>query len=72
MGFVGENKTLRGVRPNKIRQYHASCEWVFTTIVSLVSLWYQTISEEALRAVVGLTTSLDVWKARSNTYSQDS
>jgi hypothetical protein len=72
MGFVGENKTLRGAGPYKIRQYHANCEWVFTTKVSLVSLWYQTISEEALGTVVGLTTSLDVWKARSNAYSQDS
>jgi hypothetical protein len=39
----------------------------------LVKAWITaTISEEALGTVVGLTTSLDVWKALSNAYSQDS
>ncbi|GMY19468.1 UBN2_3 domain-containing protein, partial [Fagus crenata] len=39
----------------------------------LIKAWITaTISEEALGTVVGLTTSLDVWKALSNTYSQDS
>ena len=32
----------------------------------------ETISEEALETVVGLTISLDVWKALSNAYSRDS
>jgi hypothetical protein len=39
----------------------------------LIKAWITaTISEEALGTVVGLTTSLDVWKALSNAYSQDS
>ena len=39
----------------------------------LIKAWITaTISEEALGTIVGLTTSLDVWKALSNTYSQDS
>ncbi|PIA50672.1 hypothetical protein AQUCO_01200116v1 [Aquilegia coerulea] len=39
----------------------------------LVKAWITaTISEEALGTVVGLTTSFDVWKALSNTYSQES
>jgi hypothetical protein len=39
----------------------------------LVKEWITaTISEEALGTVVGLTTSLDVWKALSNAYSEDS
>ena len=39
----------------------------------LVKAWITaTISEEALGTVVGLTTSAEVWKALSNTYSQDS
>ncbi|GMY38131.1 UBN2_3 domain-containing protein [Fagus crenata] len=39
----------------------------------LVKAWITaTISEEALGTVVGLTASLDVWKALSNAYSQDS
>lgn len=36
----------------------------------LVKAWITaTISEEALGTVVGLTTSAEVWKALSNTYS---
>ncbi|KAK1359332.1 hypothetical protein POM88_043806 [Heracleum sosnowskyi] len=45
----------------------------WTRTYRLVKAWITaTISEEALGTVVGLTTSAEVWKALSNTYSQDS
>lgn len=46
---------------------------VWTRTDRLVKAWITaTISEEALGTVVGLVTSAQVWKALTNTYSQDS
>ena len=60
------NPTNEGTMPNP-----NLAAW--TRIDCLVKAWITTtISEEALGIVVGLTTSLDVWKAFSNAYSQDS
>ena len=61
-----QNSTADGMMPNP-----DLAAWTRTD--RLIKAWITaTISEEALGTVVGLTTSLDVWKALSNTYSQDS
>uniref|UniRef100_A0A2N9EXT0 Uncharacterized protein n=1 Tax=Fagus sylvatica TaxID=28930 RepID=A0A2N9EXT0_FAGSY len=61
-----QNSTEDGMMPNP-----DLAAWTRTD--RLIKAWITaTISEEALGTVVGLTTSLDVWKALSNTYSQDS
>jgi hypothetical protein len=61
-----QNSTEDGMMPNP-----DLTAWTCTD--RLIKAWITaTISEEALGTVVGLTTSLDVWKALSNTYSQDS
>uniref|UniRef100_A0A2N9J0X7 Uncharacterized protein n=1 Tax=Fagus sylvatica TaxID=28930 RepID=A0A2N9J0X7_FAGSY len=60
------NDTNDGMMPNP-----DLAAWTRTD--RLIKAWITaTISEEALGTVVGLTTSLDVWKALSNAYSQDS
>jgi hypothetical protein len=60
------NDTEDGMMPNPVLA-------AWTRIDRLIKAWITaTISEEALGTVVGLTTLLDIWKALSNTYSQDS
>ena len=60
------NDTEDGMMPNP-----DLAAWTHTD--RLIKAWITTtISEEGLGTIVGLTTSLDVWKALSNTYSQDS
>ena len=60
------NDTEDGMMPNP-----DLAAWTHTD--RLIKAWITaTISKEGLGTVVGLTTSLDVWKALSNTYSQDS
>jgi hypothetical protein len=60
------NATEDGIMPNP-----DLATWTRTN--RLIKEWITTTNfKEALGTVVGLTTSLNVWKALSNAYSQDS
>ena len=45
MGFVGENKTLRGAGPRQRGHYHANCERVLTNCLVKCLLFKNQISQ---------------------------